>query len=185
MFFLFLLRALDRKSSALFILCVTGSFTDCKYDNSVGLIMPATTRSKARLLLNDCNNVPQVCLACSPSTPLETTLTHDSSAMYMSRTDSMLTSTLGTPSIEHSDLSAPSSTSSETLVDLSLVCSSDFSKFQNLKPITSSSMDTISKYFPAVQENQGHNSLYFQNTNMEADCKDSPDVSTSSESPDL
>ena len=147
--------------------------------------MPVTTRSKARLLLNDCNNVPQVCLACSPSTHLETALTYDSLAMYMSRTDSMLTSTLGTPSIEHSDLSAPSSTSSETLVDLSLVCSSDFSKFQNLKPTTSLSMDTISKYFPAVQENHGHNSLYFQNTNMEADCKDSPDVSTPSESPDL
>jgi hypothetical protein len=46
-------------------------------------------------------------------------------------------------------------------------------------------MDTISKYFPAVQENHGHNSLYFQNTNMEADCKDSPDVSTPLESPDL
>jgi len=189
-FFLFL-YAIECKSRdlasilAIFVYYfISGAITNYKYANSLGLIMPVTTRSKARLLQNTSLALPQVCLECSPLSSSTYIPPAESTTMNMSRLPFASKSPVRSTVFVYPDFSSTDMVSND-VDSSSLVVSSDISEFQNFKLCSHSSMSTISNFSSSLSHHNCHNSLDFKNSIMESDCKDEVEMFGSSEPSDL
>jgi hypothetical protein len=77
------------------IVFILGSISaNYKYVNSIGLIMPVTTRSKSHLIHHSLYEPPQVCLECSLVVGGASTPSVDPSTKYMSRESIVLSNDL-------------------------------------------------------------------------------------------
>jgi len=161
----------------------SGGNTDYKYANSLGFIMPVTTRSQARLLSGKCNESAQVCLPCSPL-PSAVSTSHDGPlTKYMSRPSSFNNISTSLPT-STSPISPSTDSSFVALDHSSTPMPSPHFKFGNLKSVDSASSVSISNY-SIVSSSCIHYSEEFENFTMEADCQDDGGDTPPSSSPDL
>ena len=157
-----------------------GITVDYKYVNSNSVTMPVTTRSKTRLLNHSCNERPQVCLACSPVSFKDSSITLLPSEIASSSNAKMNPSTISSNLISEQSLT---STTSITLNSSSLVCDSSSFKFRNLE--FSNSQCEATQSGTASDTLLCHNFQIDNNISpMEVDCQDTK-MECPSDPPDL
>jgi len=144
---------------------LSSGITNYKYVNSVGAIMPVTTRSKSRLLQGHCNELQQVCLECSPGLAATSISSSSSMTKYMSEPSNNFLENASLPSLFDSS-------SSSSMFSLAIIGDSiSTSQQDNLKLVDSSSQTSTSNssvfLVPPV-----HNFSSNQFSMMEADCQD-------------